>query len=320
MTISRRNYPSRRIDHLSSLFVKSIVKSSYTSQYMSNQIKTYFLPPTWDYPPSGPIKLGAIIITPSRANIPLNLSSIIPIPPASLIAATSKHNWEWHREKTREGKVGIWTRFLQVVLGIEADVGMNWNIVNDEVYKFERMESQSFTPEEAYVTEALKAPSIMRFLEKSSFKKPVYMVTGIRVAYGAKVKSVFKRGYGGQAKIGVDGTGSGVPVSIGPELEVQNSNKTGTEFDGGSDFVFAFQLTRISFKGKTRDLDVEAYNKGSMLGIKQKDKTKDGVQEGRVEDVSTAEQGSTAADFGYVAKGETVDGEDELPCECVVAK
>src|SRR5271170_2986686 len=152
---------------------------------MANQMKTYFLSPTWDYPPSGPIKLGAIIASPSRANAPLNLSSIPAIPATSLIPTTAKHNWEWHRKKSREGKVGIWTRFLQVVLGVEADVGVNWDVRNDEVFKFERMESQSFMPDEAYVVEAMKAQGVVRFMEKSNFKKPVYMITAVRVVYGA---------------------------------------------------------------------------------------------------------------------------------------
>ncbi|KAL7953082.1 hypothetical protein V8C34DRAFT_297866 [Trichoderma compactum] len=50
---------------------------------MSNQKKIFFLCPTWDYHPDGPIKLGSIILSPSAPTEALNnfIFSTQSIPP-----------------------------------------------------------------------------------------------------------------------------------------------------------------------------------------------------------------------------------------------
>lgn len=104
---------------------------------MSNPSKTYFLAPTWDYPPppGGPIRLGNIIASPVKPVPALYLA------PSNLKtsqgAATGhgdggesfqieKKNITWSRDKLRAGKFGLWTEFLSF-LGLGVDVGTGWD-------------------------------------------------------------------------------------------------------------------------------------------------------------------------------------------------
>ena len=57
--------------------------------------KTYFLAPTLDCPPSGPIALGSIITSPANPEIPLNPP--LPIDHA-LMPISEKHEDNWKHE------------------------------------------------------------------------------------------------------------------------------------------------------------------------------------------------------------------------------
>ena len=281
---------------------------------MANAIKTYFLAPTWDYPPNGPIALGNIIAKPSNPAQPLNATDRLPIPINSLIEPTFKTDWEWVKDKLREGKIGIWARFLEA-LGIKVDVGVSYDGSNDETYAFDRMETSMFRPTDEYVKESMRAPGVVRFVQKSNYKKPVYMITGLRIVHGAQVKSLKSKGHSAQFSIGGDGTLTGVPASVGPEVNVSLKEKEGVSFGASSDFVFAFQLRRVHIERKTKAVEHEEYNTGAMLEAGAK-KIEDADLP--FEAVRLAERDAGGDEFGYEAVANTIDDDDEELCTCVM--
>jgi hypothetical protein len=81
---------------------------------MANQRKTYFLCPTWDYHPDGPIQLGSIILSPRTPAETINPAAArVPPPPDALFPATSQTGVTWTREHHAAGRYGLWTRFLE---------------------------------------------------------------------------------------------------------------------------------------------------------------------------------------------------------------
>lgn len=105
---------------------------------MSNLSKTYFLAPTWDYPPPpvGPIRLGNIIASPLKPIPALYAAPSDAINASQATASghadvgesfsTEKKEVTWSRDKLRAGKFGVWTEFLSV-LGLGVDVGVKWD-------------------------------------------------------------------------------------------------------------------------------------------------------------------------------------------------
>lgn len=86
---------------------------------MANNQICFFYAPTWDYPPSGPIKLGNVIASVKNPQRALHCA-----PPAgSNVFSTSKDSVQYTKEKMRGGKFSIITKFLSF-LGIGADVGV----------------------------------------------------------------------------------------------------------------------------------------------------------------------------------------------------
>lgn len=134
---------------------------------------------------------------------------------------------------------------------------------------FERIETTQFSPREDFFQRCIEAAPVRRFLEKSRYRKPIYIVTGLKVVTGARAKTLTSKSIQGSLGVDVDGTiwsGGVVPVGGGPEISGAISRKESTSWEQSSDFVLAYRLrkVRVSKVGKVnRDED---YKTGAMLG------------------------------------------------------
>lgn len=278
-------------------------------------VKTYFLAPTRDCPPSGPIALGNIIASPSSPEEALNSRSALPTGP---IYESYQTNWTAEVGRRRQGKIGLWTKFLQV-LGVGIDFSVNYDIGKTDIYYFDRMETRFFMPDKAYIEESMSSPEVRDFIVRSKFRANVYMITGIKVAIGASVMSTKLRQRGIHVQLVVDGTAVGVPLSLGPDIEVSSGRTQGISFDDASDFIFAFRLREIIYS-KRQGIVHREFGKGALFGLED-DHRKPAVE--RKEDVSEdfellgpADEDVTAEDLDLEASA--VVDDDEEACECLI--
>lgn len=110
----------------------------------------------------------------------------------------------------------------------------------------------------------------MRYLAASRYRKPVYIITGIKVVTGVQASTLKSRTVGGSLDVNVDGTiltAGAVPIGGGPGVHGKVASKAGIEWKGSSDFVFAFRVSRVRV-GKNTALVTreEDYSKGALLG------------------------------------------------------
>ena len=143
--------------------------------------KTYFLAPTLNCPPSGPIALGSIINSPANPEIPLDP----PLPiENTLMPISEKHkdNWKHEISKYQVGRVGLWLSFLQTIIGISADASIKYENGTTNAYQFRRLYKCTFWPTRAYVEESVMPPEVQAFLASRWFHHNVYMITEIGVA------------------------------------------------------------------------------------------------------------------------------------------
>ncbi|CZR60316.1 uncharacterized protein PAC_10212 [Phialocephala subalpina] len=234
---------------------------------MSNQIKTYFLAPNFHLipPPKGPLALGSIITSPSTPERILNKTTLVPVPNPS-IYTIHQTKWSSTRSALKEAKVGVWTSFLQVILGITADVDVNRSHDVSGVYKCDDLETTYFQPDDEFIAASLKSTAVKSYMEKTWWGKPVYLVTGLKIARGVSADSEEKMNYGSAVKVGIDATVVlvGVPVSGGPKVEGKLERKEGVSWEGNEDFVFAYRLLRVKLRGKDGEFKEEDYNKGAL--------------------------------------------------------
>lgn len=275
-------------------------------------------------PTTGPTLLGNIISSPKYPDKPLNNASTRPTIPAAALTTITKTDWKSTAAKSYSGKVGIWAKFLEVVVGVGVgvDVGTSWERGTENEYKFDKLETSFFEPQavEGYLESAMKAPGVIRYLSKSRGRKPLYIVKGVKIAHGATAKTLRTKVNGGRLGVSVDRTLMAAPGSVGPELEAEIKKEDGVEFGGSDDFVFAYQLGRIKVGGKTGEVEEDDHNEGALFGLPgaEDDKEKEKVMF-RVTEVGGDE--AVAGEFGEEEIVETLD-DDEVgeKCTCIIPR
>ena len=226
--------------------------------------KTYILAPNFDYPPSGPIGLGRIWTNATDPSSCLNSLETPDLTEGVEIHKTWKTDWTGERERQRQGLLGIWVRFLQLI-GIDAESSISWDRTKVNAYKFDKLESLFFDPPPEYVGLSMQSLAVSNYIAKSNYKKSVYMFTGLKIARGAEVKIVRSHGLGTDSKVGADGMSVGFPVSAGPEISISTKNSDSYSFGASSDFVFAYRLREIYYeKGQ---IQTKEHNKKALYSL-----------------------------------------------------
>jgi len=236
---------------------------------MTVERPTYMLSPNWDIlaAPDGPLTLGAIMANAKDPLRELNKGSRIPLADTE-ITTTHKKPWSFARSNSRSGSVGFWTSLVSIFTGVEADTSIEASRSGLRSFSCTDLETRYFQPGFAYIAKALKAPFVSTFLSNNGWwnPKPLYMVTGVKIARGAQVEAGKGGSLAWKVKLGVDGTAVGAPVSLGPEASYKTEDELKETFTAMDDFVVAYRLIRIKAKSKTADdFREEDYNKWALF-------------------------------------------------------
>ncbi|KAI0861273.1 hypothetical protein F4860DRAFT_175196 [Xylaria cubensis] len=231
---------------------------------MANRTLYFFLAPTWDLPspPSGPIQLGNVITslkTPERSlykGPKLNSGTF----------SSSQTQVKFSTEKLRAGRFGIFARFLTMALGFGVDATIAWESNNASRFTFETLETTQFYPDASYLQACIAAEPVQRYLSKSRYRKPLYIITGLKTVSGAKAESFEAHIVDGSVSPEIDATAwSGVPVGGGTKVGVKVGNKGAVTWEAANDFVFAFRVQKIMVEKRTGAVSGEDYTKGALM-------------------------------------------------------
>lgn len=215
--------------------------------------------------PTAP-RLGSIFSSLRRLTGPLNQDEVLSVP-TNLVNSSGTVNFQDTAGKSVKGRVGIFTSFVQ---GLSGGGDLIYAFASDKhkTYRCEALETLEFEPDEQFVKDSITASlRVQDFLENSnSFfgGRRVYMITGLKIAAGFAVSSTDS---GPQLKVAVDGTGFGVPVARGPELNLTLGASRDISYGPASSrIVFAYRAIKISPKGdgqvRYKDLGGGTYGVG----------------------------------------------------------
>ena len=283
--------------------------------------KCYFIAPTRDCPPDGPIQLGSIIPVPVRADEPVNVNAPIPIPAASIFKHEER-GYSFTKDRKIGGHLGIWASFLMQVLGIGGDVETSGSNSKNDEWACDTLSTLWFTPTTDYIKQSIRDPGVESFLIENEVylgRDTLYMVTGLKIAYGASATRKRAKERGINLHLGVDGTNSGVPVSGGPNIGVDKSTKEKESFEDADPFVFAFRLRQIKIKSAD-EIKHKGLTRGAMLSIGPgSDDDEESKVEIFVESVDNEDVGGR--EFGLEETGAMDDAEPtDESCICVMPK
>ena len=205
-------------------------------------------------PPDGPLRLGVLLADPKELN-----SIIWDVQNTALrskVFHSVEDRYEFSSSRIHGVRGGVWASFLSVGLGLGTDAATSRE--DSIMIACERLETHFFSPTMEFIGECLEHREVKAWT-RAQRRKPLYMVTGIKVAHGAQVKteqrkpSPFNAGAElGSIGIGVDVVAAGNLVSVGPTLEsgLSASSTAISGFESASystDFVFAYQLRKLKF-------------------------------------------------------------------------
>ncbi|KAK4172945.1 hypothetical protein QBC36DRAFT_336817 [Triangularia setosa] len=264
--------------------------------------KHYFLPPIPESPPHGPIKLGSIISKPRLVFEPVNK---YPVAPRSFLEEVYEYNSgksSLSIGKATNKSLGI---FAELPAFIDSTLGSEWASSNTENWTFDNLRTIWFTPSTDYVRQSLGDVQVQQFInDNKSWLTGIslYMVTGVKIAYGASMLSEFASCYGFSGTVGIDLSTLGVPISVGPEAGLEKFSTLTASSNSVDPVVFAFRLRHIKTKAsgdhKSRD-----YTNDALLSLKD--------EEGKpllvFDTDGLAEEDATGLDFNIGNDGEVLD-------------
>ena len=179
---------------------------------------------------------------------------------------------------------------------------------DSSLFTFDILETTQLIPSPELTQTCISAPSVARFLEKSQYRKPVYIITGLKTARGTQGKTLSTRSVGTSVKAKADGLLLARPVTARRPVSGDEIGSRSIDWESRSDWVFAFRVRKVLVKKKTGEVKSdEDYIKGAML-----DKGNDpGTNELELEVVFDDEVDVVGEGLEYE---ELLDGEELVRC------
>lgn len=160
---------------------------------------------------------------------------------------------------------------------------------------FKTLENSEFVPTSVYLQTCIQDEAVYRFLQISRYRKPIFIITGLKVVTGAEVNTQKSCTVASTFGSEVDGTvwsGGTVPIGVGPSVEGKLGKKASTKWEGSSEFVFAFRVSKVFVQKKTGQvIKEEEYQKGAMLGNKTERLQRPEIEVLEVQDPSAESEG-----------------------------
>ncbi|RFU80039.1 hypothetical protein TARUN_2157 [Trichoderma arundinaceum] len=273
---------------------------------MANSQNFFFYAPTWDYPPGGPIKLGNVITSVKKPERPIHC-----VPPAdSDVFSTKKMSVEHTKEKMHDGRFSILIRFFSI-FGLNVSISAGLETSDENNFSFKTVETTQFVPTLSYIQAFVEADDVRRFLQMSRYRKPVYIITGLKVVTGIEANMSSLRTVRSSPAVRIDSTlPHAGPISThGLGTESKAVNKAVTKWASSDNFVFAFRVSKVLVSQATGQVvSEEDYRKGAMFDSNEFSRQLKGPQLSirKVEDPDAENEGFDVE--------ELMEGEDAVLC------
>ncbi|KAF2012699.1 hypothetical protein BU24DRAFT_425332 [Aaosphaeria arxii CBS 175.79] len=282
---------------------------------MSKPKPTYFLTPPRPYPPEGPIRLGAIIQSHNVPDEPLFTPGI---PKISDVTSFNERNWTGSHVSKSSTRFGIWTSFLEMILSVGVDVGIQVDRNLRQHWQAQNMCTMSFVPSRSFIEESVASEEVMSYVVNNRFTSKIYMITGVMIASCSTAFRESLEESGVYIHAGVDASAwTGIPVSAGPEAEIKRREFVRESSIRDEDYVFAFRIREIKISRKGTVKSDKPFDKGAKFGYGDE---KVDVGTGETIEVDNDLLDEDGENFGLAAQEcitETDDG-DEEECVCVM--
>ncbi|CAH0021654.1 unnamed protein product [Clonostachys rhizophaga] len=208
----------------------------------------YIVAPHFDIvpPPDGPFALGKFVEDTKDYAI-INENAPIPVP-KSYSSVKTNIDTSVYSSRTYE------TETIAKVL--DRSIGGNANLkgirADSDVFHIQKLETIYFNPTKDYIQQCRALPNIDAYLKATHYQKPVYLITGLKVAWGATYSTSDGQHFD---------AGAGAAVTLGTEelnAEVKGEGRLAKaaelDFKANDPFNFVLGIRLLKFFHKRKHI------------------------------------------------------------------
>lgn len=219
---------------------------------------TFLMAPSFDFPIDGSIQLGNLLVDPFTPHRPL-----VTLAPGKLpeTIESLQENRNITSKEVQHARFSMWLKALQLVdgrTGVETGQRMTTNFKMNAI----RTLFLKTDPDDEDIRELLDAPKVQSAMRSTFWSRPVFLISGLKVAEGFSLRSETGTRRNADARLSAAAT---CEVSLGMDTGISAEMDEFNSFQSGQDIVVAYQLLKIS--RKRRDLAIKEYRpKAGFLG------------------------------------------------------
>lgn len=196
--------------------------------------------------PNGPLDLGTLVED-LRQCYPINQGAAnrVPIPDGQRYA-DMKEGVNASLKTSLSGEASILAHVLDRSIG--GDASLKGQKKDEDVYKIQKLETVYFYPQPSYIKKCLQLSDVKDYNEIADYKEPVYLITGLKIAWGATISTERSREFEGKAEGGVRVPGGPTDVQVKAHAGVSGESGILSSFSKPADFVLGIQVQKIYYK------------------------------------------------------------------------
>lgn len=232
---------------------------------MSDPMKTWHLCPTFDIgpPPKGRLVLGSIVAGKFKLRAPLNPAENISIPSHLPVQTSTLDSTEHTVKNNHNVKLSLLANIAQIA-GLGPSAGVSNAVTTNASYTFKKEITTWFEPDMSFISWATASSGVQDYLRVGDGKKPVYMITGLKVVEGAAMTTAKSKSCGRDLGLAADFTAIGAPVGVEARVEGSKGFEETHSFGGSTPFVFCVRLKKIWWDRKRNIREADEL-KGAFL-------------------------------------------------------
>ncbi|GAM36685.1 hypothetical protein TCE0_018r05968 [Talaromyces pinophilus] len=235
---------------------------------LGNHIPTYHLAPNFSLvpPPTGMLDLGSIIDDLKNPDV-INKKCRVDVPESERYN-DQKKGFVASRLRMRKGEYGIWAKAVGIK-GLGGEVSMSHEDSYEAEYRFKSIETIYFVADREYITQAMNQEHVRSVIKGMGYR-PVYIITGLKIARGPAVSTKKEKKGAAKAEATFNQPG-GVPADFGFRLNPSKEDSISAEFEESNDFIIGIRVKKVRyqmkgvFSRKPGELVIEKHDVGAEL-------------------------------------------------------
>ncbi|PON20789.1 hypothetical protein TGAM01_v210297 [Trichoderma gamsii] len=232
------------------------------------RVLTYHVAPHFNITATGgALRLGTVVKNLVEL-VPLNKqeAEYEPVPDSEIYTPTPQAGFHATRQQLLAGKFGAWAEGLGLS-GVGGHTSAGGDRSNKETFSCDNIVTTYFDPTDEWAAKCLAAQTVQEYIIGSRYRKPVYIITGLKVATNLIFSFEAAENANADTKAGVSVPQTSVAVGIEGTVNTEKNQSLGFQSTG---IVVGFRVKKYRYKRRSpfsrdKKLEGELFTEGAEM-------------------------------------------------------